>query len=175
MRLNFKDLLIAIMFVFILALMVLVYKVNTLVVDRIPNRIEPEVYAMGLTEAIERQNQTGVDLAYTVGWMKRHFDRCLTLIESERGLEPIPIKYPDWGGPQPSEGYFLNKEGPFVMPYEKPKHEPDQSPREKNLKHLECLVNLSTMAVTMSMYSVEMEIENFQQRLQRIAPDPEEN
>ncbi len=177
MKVKSKDLLIAVMALFIIALMVLMYKVNTLVIDRVPQHIEPEVYVMELTEAIERQNQFCTDLSYTTGWLKRHLENCLTLIETERGLEPIPLKYPYAFGPllskEPPEDQLHKKEpGPFVSPYEKPKPYSDSSEQEKNIRILRCLVDLKTMSVAMSRYNTEIHIDNFQQRLERIAPDP---
>ncbi|OQY07311.1 MAG: hypothetical protein B6I25_02145 [Planctomycetales bacterium 4572_13] len=171
MKIKSKDLLITVMALFVIALMVLMYKVNTLVIDRVPQHIAPEVYVMDLTEAIERQNQICTDSSYAMGWLKRHLENCLTLIETERGLEPIPIS-PMGPYPLPSEKRFPEATSPFVVPYEKPKSYLDSSKREKNLRVLECLVNLSAMSATMARYNVERNIDNFQQRLERIAADP---
>ena len=172
MRFDSRNLLIAVMFLFIIALMVLVYKVNKTVIARIPKEISPEVYVMGLTEAIERKNQAHDSLSYTTGWLKRHLDRCLILIESERGLEPIPIECPKVRGPRHAEGSFKKKSGPFVIPYERPQIDPERSSQEKDLRYLQCLVNMQAMGTVSSMYNADGEIANFQQRLERITPDP---
>ena len=172
MRFDSRNLLIAVMFLFIIALMVLVYKVNKVVIARIPKEISPKVYVMDLTEAVERQNEFCFRLSYNTGWLKHHLDTCLTLIESERGLEPIPIEYPGPGGPRPAERYVFDKPRPFIMPYEKPEPVSDEPRPEKSLRHLECIINLSAVSAAHSMYCAEREIDNFQQRLERIAPDP---
>ena len=175
MRLNSRDLIIAILIMFNIALMVLVYKVNRLVVESTPTQVEPHVYVMGLTKAVEKQIQVTTDLFNTMVWLKRHLDNSLSLIESERNLEPIQIERPNWLGMQlPDECLLENKEL-FVIPYAKTQVFPDSPEQEKNLRYLVCLINLSTLGTTMSMYNVDMEINNLQMRLQRIAPDSDPN
>jgi len=80
MRFDSRNLLIAVMSLFIIALMVLMYKVNRVVVERIPERVEPEVYVMGLSEAIERQNLAFGNLVYQARWLRVHLEKCLSLI-----------------------------------------------------------------------------------------------
>jgi hypothetical protein len=178
MSLKAKDLLIIVMALFIVALMVLMYKVNKLVVERIPERVPMEVYVVGMTEAVDRHNQFCVDLSHTTGWLKRHLDTCLTLLETERGLEPIPkarLGFTPYGqdqtGQQDSAMPSCKVQEPFWVPYEKPKRYVEKSSEENNLRLLQCKMNLAAMAVTMSRYSVEMDIDNFQQRLRRLDPN----
>ena len=171
MRLDSKNLLIGLLVMFNVALMALVYKVNALVVDRIPARIEPHVYVMDLTEAVERQMQATTDLSYTVSWLKRHLNNCLWMIESERGLEPIPLNRSGEYALLPGENVYPEKKEPFLSEYKKPAPSSDKPEQEKNLRTLTCLVNLTTLSAAMSMYHTEIEIDNFYKRLQRIAPE----
>lgn len=178
MSLKAKDLLIVVMALFIIALMVLMYKVNKLVVDRIPERVPMEVYVVGMTEAVDRQNQICADLSYTTGWLKRHLDTCLALLESERGLDPIPKArlgftpyVQDQTGQQDSAMPSCKAPEPFFVPYEKPKPYVEKNSEENNLRMLQCKINLAAMAIAMSRYSVEMDIDNFQQRLKRLDPN----
>ena len=175
MRFDSRYLIIGVMFLIIIALMVLVYRVNTLVVDHIPRRIEPEVYVAGLTEAAERQNRVCVDLAYQANWLRRHLEKCLTLIESQRGLEPMSLKSDMSKGPFAVSPRFSSEaSGPFITPYEKHDWSGEDSPsEEKDIRRLTCLTNLATLSAQMSsIYDMDRVIENFQQRLERIAPDP---
>jgi hypothetical protein len=158
--------------------MVLMYKVNKLVVERIPELVPMEVYVVGMTEAVERQRQFSTDLSYTTGWLKRHLDTCLTQLESERGLKPIPkaiLEFTpyvqDQTGQQDSAMPSCKAPEPFWVPYEKPKRYVEKSSEENNLRMLQCKMNLAAMAIAMSRYSVEIDIDNFQQRLRRLDPN----
>jgi hypothetical protein len=171
-----KDLLIVVMALFIIALLVLIYKINRFTIDKALNRNPTEVYIMGMTEAIDRQNQFFMQMSDTTRWLERHLENCITLLESERGLKPIPMK--SFGMPQISADRnepetlqaFSEASGPFVIPYEKPKKMTEKSSEENNLAVLSCKINLSALAVVSAKYSVEMKIDNFQERLQRLDP-----
>lgn len=162
MRFDSRNLIIAIMFLIIIALMGLVYKVNKLVVDRIPENIEPEVYVMGLTEAIDRQNRAVYEMAYQNRWLRIHLDNCLRLIESERNLESIPVEFDMSKDPfigMPFEG---DRQGPFVRPYAyaPPEVTNDQ---EEHIRVLHCKVNLATMGSFTDRGAEEI-LANFQHR-----------
>jgi len=176
MSLKAKDLLIIVMALFIVALMVLMYKVNKLVIERIPEHVPMEVYAMGMTEAVDRQTQFCADLSHTTAWLKRHLDACLTLLETERGLEPIPdtgyelLSVQGQPKQQGSANPSCKTPEPFFVPYEKPKSYVEKSPEENNLRMLECKMNLAAQAIAATRYNTEMTIDHFQQRLKRLDP-----
>jgi hypothetical protein len=127
---------------------------------------------MGLAEAVERQNQSLREVTYTANWLKRHLDKSLSVIESERGFDPIPLKGPFKYEPLNSDEPVPLDRGPFVTPYQRPAPHTEDGSQEKNLRYLQCIINLNSMGTTSSMFLIEDQIENFRQRLERIAPDP---
>jgi hypothetical protein len=174
MRFDSRNLLIGFMFLFIIALMVLMYKVNKVAVQRMPEHVPPKVFVAGLTEAVLRQNQAFSELSHQNRWLRIHLENCLTLIESERGLEPISVLSETSEEPFLGVIYNLDKEGPFVRPFVTHVPDPEYFEREEeDIRFLTCMVNISNNnAHGLSLNGMDEIIPYFQRRLERIAPDP---
>jgi hypothetical protein len=173
MSIKSKDLLVVVMVLFIVALLVLIYKMNRAALGRTPTK----VCVMGMTEAIDRQNQYYTQLTDATRWLERHLEKCIEFIESQQGLKPIPMKLyeipPITADVNDLEALqsFPEAPGPFVIPYKKPKRIMEKSPEEKDLELLWIRINMNTSAAVALRYDMELKIANFQERLQRLDPN----
>ena len=140
-------------------------------------RLPIEVYVAGLTESINLNRQADIELLIQSQWAIRHLGQCVKLLEKERGLDPIPMKFKNYPIPDSNNPMMLlvpNKQesGPFYLPYEKPSgHKDHNDHEERDLNRLRCLLNLNTLSVNLASAAIEHQIHNYEERLQRLDPN----
>ena len=105
----------------------------------------------------------------------RHLGKCIELLEAERGLEPIPIKQMDslFGMPANLIRSLHQKDDSalFCTAYQKPPEITPEDANEAHLNTLTCILNLHQGSLNFSMVGLESQIENYQERLQRLDPN----
>ena len=136
-----------------------------------------EVYVAGLTESINQNRQANIELLVQSQWAIRHLGQCVKLLEKERGLDSIPMKfdsYPisDTNRPMMSLVPKKQESGPFYLPYVKSSsHKGPNDCKEGDLNRLRCLLNLNTVSVKLATAGIEQRIHNYEERLQRLDPN----
>jgi hypothetical protein len=180
-----KNIIIAILVVVILGQFFLLLRQTRIqryidFVNKTPQRIRIpiEVYVAGLTESINQNRQANIELLVQSQWAIRHLGQCVKLLEKERGLDPIPMKFEHY--PLPDSNHPMmplvppNKQesGPFYLPCEKPSiHEEPNHPEEGDLNRLRCMLNLNTVSLKLASAGIEQQIHNYEERLQRLDPN----
>jgi hypothetical protein len=109
-------------------------------------------------------------------WLRRSLDKSIERLESERGLEPIPLKLlsdftRNLKNYDPNRAAKISQPNePFFVPYKIPVLEPiELRPNDvDNIARLRALMGLRIMAVQMGMYSEKDSIENIEERLKRL-------
>lgn len=144
-----------------------------------------KVYIVGLTESVDRLT---VEMGKTLGekvWMNDRLNACLTKLEVERGLEPIPVEdsfrkmygaftssmnspmsmgYTD---PNSTYAYVEEKEVPFFEPYTEPDFSASNK-EERSIRYLQCRLNLISLSHVFNRKQIQYHIDNLEKRLKRI-------
>lgn len=139
-----------------------------------------EVYVAGLTERVREIGQIRGEIIYQNRWLSRRLDKCIEMLEQQKGLEPIPIEYPelDWmrhlkSDPNTAKKYELEPV-PFYEPYEGPNTPSMESAEEGDVRKLMCLLNLHIISLKMYLEPYNSRIENYDKRLKRLEDRLEE-
>ena len=155
-----KNLVISILIVIVAGLSTLLYRAT---------RVPPDIFVTGMTTAVEKQSQVCSDLASQVLWLRRHLEKTLNVLETERDLDPIPVQTPYSLKRETYPSEYVREPDSFVTPYQKPEHRPlDADLSEHGLLRLEALIGLNVQSVLLATAETEFLIDNFYQRLQRL-------
>ncbi len=125
---------------------------------------------------IEKQSRLCSDLASQVLWLRRHLEKTLNVLESERDLEPIPVQTPySLKGEEKYPSEYVRDPDFFVMPYQKPEYrpfttDPNEFGTEIGFGRAMGKINLNSLSALFSTAETEFLIDNFYQRLQRLEP-----
>jgi hypothetical protein len=136
-----------------------------------------EVYVAGMAESVKHNYRTNTQLLSQSKWAMRHLGRCVELLEKERELEPIPVKRKRYSFPDSNHPGLLppivEDTGPFYVPYEKYKIPdlPKYPEEEVELKNLQVALNMNTLSLKLAIYSADEQIQNYEERLQRLDPN----
>jgi len=135
------------------------------------------VYVAGLTENIREVEKLRGEAIWQALWISKRLDKCIELLEAQKGLKPIPIEYPGpkikgFTEPDPNmaEKYAPPPE-PFYEPYESPNNPPLLDVKERCMKTLMCQLDLDQYALTTIVKILGRQIENFEKRLKRLDSD----
>ncbi len=172
---NVKNLVIIILLIAVVLLSIFLYRATRVsrtlekLALRVPETVPVDVFVIGMTEAVQQQNQICSELTSQVWWLRRHLEKTLDFIEKEKNFEPIFIIDPLMNRKLLPSEYLLDP-GPFVIPYQKPEYKfPDDSRDEYGLEALRSFMNLHSRSSQLAAgQSMEMLIKNFYTRLQRL-------
>ena len=167
--------------------------------EKLARHRDPVVYIAGLTEAMEQHGKTLTVLGLQRTWLAERLDKCLAVLEEINDLEEIPmapasnvwgpgmmgpgVMMPGMMGPgmmgpggmgKRSSSAWSRKDQPeskslydrFEMPEKSRKVE---SVGEQQVRKLHCSMNLVNMAAAMQRNGLKSRIENYEERLQRLA------
>lgn len=121
--------------------------------------------ASALAIAAETQNQFCCDAPSEIVWLREHLEKTICILEKKYQLEPLASRLPE-----------SNLElKPLVTPYEPPDcHalglDTDGLKTSIGLQKLAAKMDLSTKRASMMNNSMNVRIENYSKRLQRLEP-----
>jgi hypothetical protein len=135
------------------------------------------VYVDGLTLRIRELGRLRSEVYWQAAWLSKRLDKCIEMLEAQKGLEPIPI---EWPGPKIKglrrpDPNMLKKYAPppepFYEPYKDPNNPSLVDTEERWTRVLMCQLALEQMGLTNALGIMERQIENFETRLARIDPN----
>jgi len=174
-----KNAVIAILLIVILGQYVLFYLLIKKF-DRLKFAFEEDpvkVYVAGLTEKIRQANRLRGEAIWQAVWISKRFDKCIELLEAQKGLKPIPIECPGpkiKGFPEPDPNMvkkYAPPPEPFYEPYESPNNPPLEDTEEDRLRTLMCLLDIQQAGLKNTVMAFERQIKNYEQRLKRLDPN----
>ncbi len=133
-----------------------------------------EVYIAGLTEKLRGLDPLRSEIIWQNRWLSQRLDKCIEMLEQQRGLEPVPVEYPKPGymsylKPDPNVAKKYKVEPvPFYEPYEEPNNLSLKDTEEGDVKRLMCLLNLQLLGLKMYLEPSKAQIENYEKRLKRL-------
>ena len=114
----------------------------------------------------EIMNKQMMELVSQNRWYRERLDKCLGVIEAEKGLEPMPFDPYPW--PIKGDSNLANepKEEPLYLPYKSLSATPLSDPN--NIYVFNSLLNLQMLSVNFLMPDSDARIKNFELRLKRL-------
>ncbi|HUV42180.1 MAG TPA: hypothetical protein VMW23_10370 [Sedimentisphaerales bacterium] len=115
-----------------------------------------------------------MELAIQVGWLRGRFEKCLSELEKDVGLEPIPFDWIEKSGfpktkrdPNHSE-WYTSESQTFYVPYPTVKKPEINAGRYTDPKRLNAYIEMQLSARKTHMLGMDKYIKHLEERLKRL-------
>lgn len=113
------------------------------------------------------------ELSIQVGWLRYHLDSCLTELEAQHGLEPVPFDWAEARGfpkvkSDPNMAQKHPSPQPFWVPYKVLPTREIEVEKYTDSERLAAVIGMKCRAITANMLGMDKYIKHLEERLKRL-------